>query len=88
MARRLGTGLLREAMKARPDAGRIMRPYDGKTTAEVHDYVDEQTPVLASSLAKRAPGYVSLGFPDPRRLPYTPNEPPSGEGETPVRSEG
>jgi superfamily II DNA or RNA helicase len=54
-------------------AGRIMRPYDGKTTAEVHDYVDEQTRVLASSLAKRAPGYVSLGFPDPRRLPYTPS---------------
>lgn len=54
-------------------AGRIMRSYDGKTTAEVHDYVDEQTRVLASSLAKRAPGYVSLGFPDPRRVPYTPS---------------
>ena len=54
-------------------AGRIMRPYGGKTTAEVHNYVDEQTRVLASSLAKRAPGYVSLGFPDPRRLPYTPS---------------
>jgi superfamily II DNA or RNA helicase len=52
-------------------AGRILRPCDGKTTAEVHDYVDERTGVLASSLAKRAPGYVSLGFPDPRRLPYT-----------------
>jgi len=50
--------------------GRILRPYDGKATAEVHDYVDEQTRVLASSLAKRAPGYVSLGFPDPRRLSY------------------
>src|SRR6516164_5420874 len=54
-------------------AGRILRPYDGKTTAEVHDYVDERTGVLASSVAKRAPGYVSLGFPDPRRLPYTPS---------------
>jgi superfamily II DNA or RNA helicase len=54
-------------------AGRILRSYDGKTTAEVHDYVDERTGVLASSLAKRAPGYVSLGFPDPRRLPYTPS---------------
>jgi len=30
------------------------------------------TGVLASSLAKRAPGYTSLGFPDPRKLPYTP----------------
>jgi hypothetical protein len=54
-------------------AGRILRPYDGKITAEVHDYVDERTGVLASSLAKRAPGYVSLGFPDPRQLPYMPS---------------
>jgi superfamily II DNA or RNA helicase len=52
-------------------AGRILRPYDGKATAEVHDYHDELTRVLASSLAKRAPGYTSLGFPDPRKLPYT-----------------
>jgi superfamily II DNA or RNA helicase len=46
--------------------GRILRPYPGKTTAEVHDYHDTATGVLASSLAKRAPGYTSLGFPDPR----------------------
>ena len=46
-------------------AGRIMRAHPGKTTAEVHDYHDVNTSVLASSLAKRAPGYVSLGFPDP-----------------------
>ena len=49
--------------------GRILRPYPGKTTAEVHDYHDIHTGVLASSLAKRAPGYTSLGFPDPRRTP-------------------
>jgi superfamily II DNA or RNA helicase len=49
-------------------AGRILRAYPGKITAEVHDYHDIGTGVLASSLAKRAPGYVSLGFPDPRRL--------------------
>jgi superfamily II DNA or RNA helicase len=54
-------------------AGRILRPYDGKVTAEIHDYHDELTGVLASSLAKRAPGYTSLGFPDPRKLPYTPS---------------
>jgi hypothetical protein len=54
-------------------AGRILRPYDGKATAEVHDYHDEQVGVLASSLAKRAPGYTSLGFPDPRTVPYTPS---------------
>ena len=54
-------------------AGRILRPYPGKETAEVHDYHDKPTGVLASSLAKRAPGYTSLGFPDPRKLPYTPS---------------
>lgn len=48
--------------------GRILRPYPGKVTAEVHDYHDIDTGVLASSLAKRAPGYTSLGFPDPRRI--------------------
>ena len=53
--------------------GGILRPYDGKATAEVHDYHDDLTGVLASSLAKRAPGYTSLGFPDPRKLPYTPS---------------
>jgi superfamily II DNA or RNA helicase len=49
-------------------AGRILRPFPGKVTAEVHDYHDTATGVLASSLAKRGPGYTSLGFPDPRRL--------------------
>ncbi len=49
-------------------AGRILRPHPGKVTAEVHDYHDVCTGVLASSLAKRAPGYTSLGFADPRRL--------------------
>ncbi|HEV2377011.1 MAG TPA: DEAD/DEAH box helicase family protein [Streptosporangiaceae bacterium] len=53
--------------------GRILRPYPGKTTAEVHDYHDTATPVLAASLAKRAPGYTSLGFPDPRRNHPTPS---------------
>lgn len=48
-------------------AGRILRAHPGKTTAEVHDYHDVATPVLASSLARRAPGYISLGFRDPRR---------------------
>ena len=49
-------------------AGRILRPYPGKKTAEIHAYYDIATGVLASSLAKRAPGYISLGFPDPRRI--------------------
>ena len=51
-------------------AGRILRSFSGKATAEVHDYHDVATSVLASSLAKRAPGYTRLGFPDPRRLEH------------------
>ncbi len=47
-------------------AGRIMRAFPGKQTAEVHDYHDIEVPVLAAALAKRRPGYLSLGFPDPR----------------------
>lgn len=47
--------------------GRILRGHPAKTTAEVHDYHDALTGVLASSLVKRAPGYTSLGYPDPRR---------------------
>ncbi len=50
------------------NVGRILRPWPGKLVAEVHDYHDVATGVLASSLAKRAPGYVSLGFPDPRKV--------------------
>ncbi len=49
-------------------AGRVLRAYPGKQTAEVHDYHDVETPVLAAALSKRAPGYISLGFPDPRRI--------------------
>lgn len=42
---------------------RILRAHPGKTTAEIHDYHDIRTPVLAASLARRAPGYTHLGFP-------------------------
>jgi superfamily II DNA or RNA helicase len=49
--------------------GRITRPHPAKTTATVHDYHDELTPVLASSLRKRAPGYTKLGFPAPESGP-------------------
>ena len=47
---------------ARPVRRAHSAPPPGKATAEIHDYVDERTRVLASSLAKRAPGYVSLGL--------------------------
>ena len=53
--------------------GRILRSHENKSTAEVHDYLDERTGVLAAMLAKRAPGYTGLGFPDPRRLTLTPS---------------
>jgi superfamily II DNA or RNA helicase len=53
--------------------GRILRTHENKTTAEVHDYLDERTGVLAAMLAKRAPGYTGLGFPDPRRIAPTPS---------------
>jgi len=46
--------------------GRITRPYPGKSTATVHDYYDELTSVIASALKKRTPGYLKMGFPDPR----------------------
>ena len=36
----------------------------GQDTGEMHDYHDLRTGVLAASLAKRAPGYTSLDFPD------------------------
>lgn len=48
--------------------GRITRTHPGKATATVHDYHDELTPVIASSLRKRAPGYVKMGFTDPRKV--------------------
>ncbi|WP_414990756.1 DEAD/DEAH box helicase [Aeromicrobium sp.] len=48
-------------------AGRVLRAHPGKETAEVHDYHDVEVPVLAAALTKRAPGYTSLGFPDPRK---------------------
>jgi superfamily II DNA or RNA helicase len=46
--------------------GRILRSHENKTTAEVHDYLDERTGVLVAMLAKRAPGYAGLGFSDPQ----------------------
>jgi superfamily II DNA or RNA helicase len=42
--------------------GRILRPLDGKSSVEVHDYVDAKSPVLARMHRKRLPGYASLGF--------------------------
>jgi superfamily II DNA or RNA helicase len=43
-------------------AGRVIRAAPGKDTAEVHDYHDPATPILAASLQRRMPGYRTLGF--------------------------
>jgi len=42
--------------------GRVLRPMDGKSRVEVHDYVDIGVPVLARMLTKRLAAYASLGF--------------------------
>lgn len=61
----------------------MLHPYPDKLTAEVHDYHDAPTGVLASSLAKRAPGYVSLGFPDPDDAPDRPGLSATAVGNRP-----
>ena len=43
-------------------AGRVIRQAPGKDIAEVHDYHDRATPILAASLQRRMPGYRALGF--------------------------
>ncbi len=42
--------------------GRILRNHPGKTTVEVHDYVDEAVGVLAAMWRKRSRSYTQLGF--------------------------
>ncbi len=46
-------------------AGRVIRAAPGKDLAEVHDYHDPATPILAVSLQRRMPGYRALGFVKP-----------------------
>ncbi|MFI5905949.1 TOTE conflict system archaeo-eukaryotic primase domain-containing protein [Dactylosporangium sp. NPDC051541] len=43
-------------------AGRVIRRAPGKDIAEVHDYHDPATPIVAVSLQRRMPGYRALGF--------------------------
>jgi superfamily II DNA or RNA helicase len=42
--------------------GRVLRPVEGKSRVEVHDYVDAGVPVLARMHSKRLAAYASLGF--------------------------
>ncbi len=59
-------------------AGRILRPYPDKATAEIHDHHDLCTE-FSPHPWPNAPGCPSLGFPDPRRSPYTPSSGKTGE---------
>ncbi|GAA5197343.1 hypothetical protein GCM10023322_68340 [Rugosimonospora acidiphila] len=43
-------------------AGRVIRAAPGKDVAEVHDYHDQATPILAASLQRRMSGYRALAF--------------------------
>ena len=42
--------------------GRVMRIIDGKSSVEVHDYVDVMEPVLLRMHSKRLPVLTGLGF--------------------------
>jgi superfamily II DNA or RNA helicase len=42
--------------------GRVLRPFDGKHTVTVHDYVDAAVPALSRMHDRRRKAYRSLGF--------------------------
>jgi superfamily II DNA or RNA helicase len=42
--------------------GRILRAHPGKSSVEVHDYIDGEVPVLAAMWRKRSRSYADLGF--------------------------
>ena len=54
------------ALQGQPDqyVGRILRSHENKTTAEIHDYLDERTGVLAAMLAQ-----PRIGLHRPRASP-------------------
>jgi len=54
---------------SRPVRGSHLAPHAGKTTAEIHDYHDLRTGVLAASLAKRTPGLHQPRLPRPAPQP-------------------
>lgn len=37
-------------------------------TSALRKTVNGEAPVISSSLKKRAPGYIKMGFPDPRKI--------------------
>lgn len=73
----LDTLLLATPIRRKRDAwsstpGRILRPYPGKQTADLHDYHDFGTGVLDATLAGRSPA-TPASAPDPRYIPFTPS---------------
>jgi superfamily II DNA or RNA helicase len=56
--------------------GRVLRNHPGKTTVEVHDYVDSAVGVLAAMWRKRSRSYAQLGYHhNPVRVVYSSAEP-------------
>jgi superfamily II DNA or RNA helicase len=53
-------------------AGRVLRPYPGKETAEVHDYHDASTSVLAATLTSAPPATPASASPTPAKSPPRP----------------
>ena len=49
--------------------GRMLRPIEGKTRVEVHDYVDAACPFSLACTVERLPAYASLGFDVGRNRP-------------------
>ena len=43
-------------------AGRLHRLYEGKTEVRIYDYVDDDSPILASMFRKRLTGYRSMAY--------------------------
>jgi superfamily II DNA or RNA helicase len=62
-----------QTLSRRGDIPELTAGYGLIVADECHHILKGGMGVLASSLAKRAPGYTSLGFPDPRKLPFTPS---------------
>jgi superfamily II DNA or RNA helicase len=60
-------------------AGRILRAHPGKTTAEVHDYHNINTGVLASSLANARPTTSASASPPPAEQQHVEQEWPSAD---------
>ena len=43
-------------------AGRLQRPYQGKTEVRIYDYVDREIPMLGRMFEKRLRGYRAIGY--------------------------